>query len=635
MRDSSKDITMTVPSIFKYLGQKTEDDKVFMEELPINYIFEKGKTGCGGTELAIRNSKPTIIAMPYVSLVKNKKQQHKENLLAVYKGVTKQKILEYMESCKVPKIATTYDSLARVVECLLENDYDNVLSDYFLLVDEYHVLFKDYIFRNKAVSSLLKIAKQFQSVTYMSATPLDDYFILEELKEFPRYTLEWENKEPICVTPIHTNRVKQKVVDTIKDAMEGKILGNLHFFVNSVKFIKDVINKAELKPEDVKIVCSKNEDEGIIINQIKLGEDYKIAEPLDEAKKINFYTSTCFEGCDIKDKNGRTYIISEPFNEHTIVDISTLFIQICGRIRDSDYKTEVTHIYSPTNYRYKNLAITLDDYIKITEEDLIKSELWVNEINASKSRNITVKLLSKNKLLNDLYIKRHGEGFLLDKNMMKLDIYNFKILKDIYLTSHSLFEEYQRNGLNTRETVSAFYKGELPSDKKAKNPKARISFKDLFLEYVVLRKEGEKSQKESLFYFGNRSERIIILENTKPLLKEAYEILGEEKVEKLNYEQGKIRKYLILASNKTKDEQIIELILDQIPIHERITVKEANKILTDIYELLEIKNAKGEIKKAKSTDFDEWFDVARTSPKIDGKTTECIIINKVKIFFVK
>ena len=42
-----------------------------MTEIPVNCLFNKKQTGCGATELAIRNSIPTIIAMPYVALVKN------------------------------------------------------------------------------------------------------------------------------------------------------------------------------------------------------------------------------------------------------------------------------------------------------------------------------------------------------------------------------------------------------------------------------------------------------------------------------------------------------------------------------------------------------------------------------------
>jgi len=48
----------------------------FMTELPVNCLFDKGKTGCGGTSVAIENQINTIIAMPYVNVIKNKVAQY-------------------------------------------------------------------------------------------------------------------------------------------------------------------------------------------------------------------------------------------------------------------------------------------------------------------------------------------------------------------------------------------------------------------------------------------------------------------------------------------------------------------------------------------------------------------------------
>jgi hypothetical protein len=104
---------------------------------------------------------------------------------------------------------------------------------------------------------------------------------------------------------------------------------NLHFFVNSVEFMRKAAEKAGLKPEQVKMVCADNSE-----NAKKLG-DYAIETPSNPVKKVNFYTSTAFEGCDIFDEQGRIFIVSDATKAHTLLDISTLFIQICGRIRVS------------------------------------------------------------------------------------------------------------------------------------------------------------------------------------------------------------------------------------------------------------------------------------------------------------
>lgn len=67
--------------------------------------------------MAIENELSTLIAMPYVSLVRNKAQQHPD-LLGVYQGVSEEDIVRYAETHDTLKIATTYDSLPRVIAAL-------------------------------------------------------------------------------------------------------------------------------------------------------------------------------------------------------------------------------------------------------------------------------------------------------------------------------------------------------------------------------------------------------------------------------------------------------------------------------------------------------------------------------------
>ena len=92
--------------------------------------------------------------------------------------------------------------------------------------------------------------------------------------------------------------------------LDSRLEHNLHIFVNSVEFIAKVIDLAKLTPEQVKVVCSVSGDNGEN-NQRKLGKDYPIGQPSDPVRKINFYTSTCFEGCDLYDENGVTFIVSD------------------------------------------------------------------------------------------------------------------------------------------------------------------------------------------------------------------------------------------------------------------------------------------------------------------------------------
>ena len=95
---------------YTYLNQ-------FMTELPTNCLFDKGRTGCGGTTIAIENDRNTIIAMPYVNLIKNKESQYPneecdKELFGIYAGVTDKEIIDYVNSHEIKKIAVSFLSFS-------------------------------------------------------------------------------------------------------------------------------------------------------------------------------------------------------------------------------------------------------------------------------------------------------------------------------------------------------------------------------------------------------------------------------------------------------------------------------------------------------------------------------------------
>ena len=141
---------------------------------------------------------------------------------------------------------------------------------------------------------------------------------------------------------------------------------NYHMFMNSVKAISEVIQMAGLKPENCRIICADTTG-----NKSKLPAGFQISSTSDPVKTINFYTSTCFEGCDIFDPKGRTFIICDPNRKNTLLDISTSMLQICGRIRDSEYKNDMGIIYNTTRYEKDD---TLDAFEARIEEEISKAE---------------------------------------------------------------------------------------------------------------------------------------------------------------------------------------------------------------------------------------------------------------------
>jgi hypothetical protein len=606
---------------------KTSDEFLsdFMTELPVNCLFDKGKTGCGGTTIAIENKLDTIIAMPYVNVIKNKTEQH-PNLLGIYQGVTDAEILDYLQNNEIKKIAVTYDRLESIINLLEQNGY-KPYSQFYLLVDEWHILFNSYVFRNEAVKRVLFHSRKFDKVTYMTATPIEEEFILTELKDLPIVEVEWSDTINVNIKPIITTRPINEVCRLINDVHTGKMFGNLHFFVNSVDFIAEAIKNANLQPDQVRVICSNNTSpgRGRKSNQKKLGLDFPIATTTDPLKRINFYTSTCFEGCDIYDENGRTYIVSDKNKSHTLLDISTLIIQICGRIRDSHYKTEITHIFSET--RYNNFT-SYEEFKESSENEIQSTKKLIDEINnmseESRKKNISLIFKDNKSGLNDIYLQKVGSNLAFDENRVKLDIVNFKITHHLYNARVTMKNEYQKYGFNVLAEEEVIY-----TDKLAANPKARISFKDLFEEYAKLKKDLP------LYYLGNINDRIGLIEQEKPLVKEAFEVLGIEKVRSMNYNVSNIKKAMIKSSFDISTDSKIIRCLANAGLKQGITkpVNECKIILQDAYNTLELKEAYNKTKKAKATDLDHWFDVKKHSIKINGKTTDCITIMRTKMIF--
>ncbi|MDF9830032.1 hypothetical protein [Parabacteroides sp. PF5-6] len=609
------------PEKTKYLGD-------FMSKLPTKCLLDKGRTGCGGTELAIRCEKDMIIVMPFVSLIKNKLFQHNETetkILGVYSSfglskddiqpATDEEIVEYVKTQSKRKLLVTYDSLSRLVKLLLDNDIE-VFHTFGILVDEWHLLFNQYVFRNCAIKRVLNTVSDFEEYTYMTATPIEEEFLLEEMKDIPVKQVKWENTKEVTVYSKPTNSPTKTVCYLIVNALNGKILGNLHIFVNSVDFIAKVIKDTGIRPEHVRVICSKNNNpgKGKKKNQTKLGNDYPIAETTDPVKKINFYTSTCFEGCDIYDPEGKTYIVSDKNKSHTLMDISTLFIQICGRIRDSEYNTHVTHIYSETRYSGN---VTLEEFTQSSYKVLAESESLVEEVNAMSETNRKKVIKSLLKEMDIKYLSVIDDKLVIDKNLIKVDIMNFKITKHLYQLRLRVETAYSQSGFKVKSLSPHIFE----TDKIAANPKAKVSFMDLFLEYATIR-----DSLAGLIYFPNGEDRLSIIEKTKPMLKEAYELLGVDRVKCLKYHVGNIRRELTRLSDTSMDNKIVKCLKEE-GIGEVMDVPSSKikKTLQGIY------NSLGKRLTAKATDIENWFDAEKFTLKIDGKSTECYHIKRRKL----
>ena len=205
----------------------------------------------------------------------------------------------------------------------------------------------------------------------MTATPLEEETILDELKDIDVVEVEWEDACPVSITIEDTYYVSAKLKDYVKYCLQNDY--NLHIFINSMKSISKIVRGSGLS--DYRIICSEDS-----ANKYKLLNCENINSSI---RKINFYTATCFEGVDIYDPIGKTIVVSDSNVSTTMVDISTLFIQICGRLRDSIYKDQVTFIVNSNNHRYckynnfnefKEMSDESEKFGRTTENLFIKGD---------------------------------------------------------------------------------------------------------------------------------------------------------------------------------------------------------------------------------------------------------------------
>ena len=383
----------------------------------------------------------------------------------------------------------------------------------------------------------------------------------EEMKHLQRVKIRWQDEQRLELHSVKTSSTAKLIADFCENGTDEY---NLHIFVNSVTVISRIIKYAELKPEEARIVCSKNR-ESKATNQSKLGKDYPIADITDPVKPYNFYTSTAFEGCDIYDEKGLAVILNDGHIPHSLLPVDTLFFQIAGRLRNSRYKDYIINIFSPT----KNTDdVTYEEYVEASEKAFKEAEEYAQRMN---SNNIGPDLAVL--YTNKRYVRVQDGRMIADRNMQNNNLLKKELQSVIYGNWQNLIDEIQASGIKIDKTEEAY--PEKPVNEAATK---KTSFKGMFKAYCELKKA------KSLFPTAAQ----ILIEKNKPLVKTAYDILGESRVKALKYKVTDIRRELVKASTITETEKIIRMVKQSLPYRKAIPRTEIAKALQEIYNTLGI-----------------------------------------------
>ena len=578
-----------------------------MEDLPQNCIFNKVVTGCGGTTIALFNNKNQIITVPTTELITNKTGLTEAGvaIITAPDGIKTQSVFglfdkfnlaqkalkEYVAQPGTKKILCTYDKVRQLVRLIEPQQYQ-------ILIDEYHQLLKAFSYRHKAINGVFENFKRFKSFCFLSATPISPDFTPSPLDGVEQIDAVWENTDTLFVKLEQTNNPYVRAANFINNykkdgfiTINGEKSYEAFFFINSVTDIAAILKYCNLSNDEVKIVCANNEE-----NEAKLS-GYTISNSRSENKRFTFITSKSFEGADYFSETGLCFVVSNSRNKNTLLDISTDIYQIAGRIRtpENPFRNVLVHIFNTAGKRKLNLNISYEDFKLSIQSDTEGAKAIIKTLN----ENANAKKMAEKMIKSEYIMKDDNGNYFFNDTLVKLDLMNFQIEKQIYSEGLKLIKSYNTNGILTTDINWEKVENTI------NNASKKMPFKDAYLKYSELRKQS--------FDFGKQALEIALIQ---PLVVDAYNKLGDDKVRKLRYIKEAIKRELInLDNTKSQDEKVAEMIKQAIELPCQKTCPELITIIDKAYKTA------GITKKAKAADITNWFNCKKTSAKIDGVTT--------------
>lgn len=537
-------------------GQHLQD---VMHEIPTNCILSKRIPGCGATTLELKTNHNSIIIVPNVPVI-NSKCQKNENILGVYEKIDEQKIVEYLKSHQLYKIMTTPESFPKVKNaCKLCGL--NIYRDFFLLDDECHQLVKDVDYRADIVLPMDDFF-MFERKALVSATPLG--FSNPRFKDFETIELHtsYDYKQKIQV--VHTYSVAKTVREYLESHKDNKVC----IFLNSVDGIYSLMNQLGIL-NDATVYCAPK-------SRIKLKSEHNFTNAsdvwsADTMKQYNFFTARFYTAFDLElDYRPDLLMITDPhLSPHTILDVDTDCIQICGRFRNGI--SSATHIYR-----------TNPEIIAKTREQLE----W--EISAHEFAYQTVQTLYNSA---DSREGRYAFGEALETLPFRKYL-SPKLTKNWFAIDNAINEELVKGRYKYREQVRIWYndchyfiptfedKPYNKHDEELKIIKVARSTKDKRRRMVQLLSELEDPDSEYAMDFINEIRKI------DPTIVDAFELLGRERIEELDYSDKRIKEEIILKQRKGN--KVVRLIKNSFTVGRAYTNDYITKELTRIFDMVHI-----------------------------------------------
>ena len=437
----------------------------------------------------------------------------------------------------------------------------DIYNHFFLLMDECHQLIKDVDYRTDIVLPMNDFFR-FKGKALVSATPIG--FSDPRFKKFETIEIsaDYDYRQEITVT--HTYNLNKAISEYLEKHKEGTVC----FFVNSVVMIYSIMKQFDIL-EDSAVYCAPK-------SRLKLKNDYSFDNAYndwsaDTMKKYNFFTGRFFTAFDLDlPYQPDSVMVTDPYvSEYTMLDIDTDCIQICGRFRNGI--KSATHIY-----RVNPDIITKD-------REQIE---W--EISAHEFAYDTIQTLYNSA---DNRESRFAFGAVLETMPFRKFLYP-DFTKNWFAIDNEINSVLVNNRYQSRQKIMNWYSdchffnptfencGYNENDEKLKIIKAARSVKDKRRRMVQQLGEMEVPYSEYALDYINDMRKI------DPFIVEAFETLGKERIEELNYSEKKIREEMILTQRKGN--KVVRLVKNIFKVGNRYSNEKIVNELTRIFEVLNI-----------------------------------------------
>lgn len=566
-----------------------------------NTILNKTITGIGATYSEIKAPRHSIIIEPTKPVIYGKTHdtKHKDdNLKGVFQGVYQDEIADYIENSikknKWVKILTTPESFHKVENALDSLDIDLRYDGFFLLFDECQKMVKDCDYRSD-ITLPMDLFFECRDKAIVSATPPTEYTdsrfgSFQTVKFIPDFDYR---KDLYLYT---TNNVLQRTREMLAFLNSDK--RSIFFFVNSTDMIISLMKQLGVEKESAVFCSEKSVDKLRRLELCNAYEDWEVRR----MAQYNWLTSRFNSAFDIElpDKPNVVMITDCFTAEYTMIDPYMDAVQIVGRFRNG-----VNEIYHISNC---NKRIPIKSREQIEEDFRAKKNVFdCLETMASSASSSTQRIAFKEAQATIPYTQFIDENGNI--NPYKVDNYiDEEMVKVAYNNYDSLLKVYQECGYFNVVHVPKNYKiGEYERLRiESKNASITEKRKEIVAQLEQLgtcETEEEYQYKRDLAF-------------ADPQIVEAYDLLGKEEIERLNYSVTKIREAIILKKiqNKVHATDTIKMINAYFYPQKWYSAKTIKNKIKEIFAVLEIPTTKA----VTSHTINDYFE-AREQRKKSGR----------------